>query len=149
MSQKEIRTQYTPKQYLSGIYINELVKLNQPKEPHFFVIDLRKNFGIDPHGQFSITPHILSDETLSFYKKYTDLPVALTYLGTKQRHPVEEQPYIMNYRIEQRKIVGKSIAVLSDNPEAILKLPILTVLGQDLHPDFLACNVIIPRNISL
>ena len=149
MSQKEIRTQYTPKQYLSGIYINELVKLNQPKEPHFFVIDLRKNFGIDPHGHFSITPHILSDETLSFYKKYTDLPVALTYLGTKQRHPVEEQPYIMNYRIEQRKIVGKSIAVLSDNPEAILKLPILTVLGQDLHPDFLACNVIIPRNISL
>lgn len=149
MSQKEIRTQYTPKQYLSGIYINEFVKPNQPKEPHFFVINLRSNLGIDPHGQFSITPHILSDKTLSFYKKYTNLPLALTYLGTKQRHPIEEQPYIMNYRIEQRKIVGKSIAVLSDNPEAILKLPILTVLGQDLHPDFLACNVIIPRNISL
>ncbi len=149
MSKEGIHTQYTPKQYLSGIYINELVKPNQPKEPHFFVVDLRKNLGIDPHGQFSITPHILNDETLSFYKKYTNLPLALTYLGTKQRHPIEEQPYIMNYRIEQRKIVGKSIAVLSDNPEAILKLPILTILGQDLHPDFLACNVIIPRNISL
>lgn len=149
MSKEGIHTQYTPKQYLSGIYINELVKPNQPKEPHFFVVDLRKNLGIDPHGQFSITPHILNDETLSFYKKYTNFPLALTYLGTKQRHPIEEQPYIMNYRIEQRKIVGKSIAVLSDNPEAILKLPILTILGQDLHPDFLACNVIIPRNISL
>jgi len=149
MSQKEIRTQYTPKQYLSGIYINELVKLNQPKEPHFFVIDLRKNFGIDPHGQFSITPHILNDETLSFYKKYTNFPLALTYLGTKQRHPIEEQPYIMRYKIEEKEIIGKSIAVLSNDPKAIFRLPSLNVLGQDLHPDFLACNVIIPRNISL
>jgi hypothetical protein len=149
MSQKEIRTQYTPKQYLSGIYINELVKPNQPKEPYFFVIDLRKNFGIDPYGQFSITPHILNDETLSFYKKYTNLPLALTYYGTKQYHPIEEQPYVMNYKIEQRKIIGKSIAVLSNDPEAILKLQSINVLGQDLHPDFLPCNVIIPKRISL
>jgi len=56
----------------------------------------------------------------------------------------------MRYKIEEKEIIGKSIAVLSNNPEAILNLPILNVLGQEnLNNDFLKCNVIIPRNISL
>ena len=41
MSQKEIRTQYTPKQYLSGIYINELP---EGSDSHETAKSLNNNF---------------------------------------------------------------------------------------------------------
>lgn len=134
--------------YLSGIYINELVKPKETKEPHLFVIDLRNNIGIDPHGRFKIIPNFY-EEIISFRKEYMDLPISLNYLGVIQNHPIEEKPYAMKYQIENGPI-GKSIAVISKNRRAILDMLGLDVIGQEiLGKDFLKCNVIIPRNISI
>lgn len=136
--------------YISGIYMNELVKPREHKKPHLFVINLNEKIGIDPHGLFKIQPHIINQENISFDKEYPNNRLSLTYFGEKHQHPVPNPPYVGSYRLEQKNIIGNSIFVVSDDPRAVLKLPILNILGQDyLSSDFVETKIVIPKDLSV
>jgi hypothetical protein len=125
------------KKYISGIFINELSESKNYQKPIFFAINLNTKIGIEDSSLFEIAPHILDNHILdnniiSFCKTYPNKKdLSLTYYGEKHQHPIDTPPYVGHYQLKEKGIIGKSIFVASSDPEAVLKLPCLNVLGQE------------------
>lgn len=151
MFKREIHTQYTPKKYLSGIYVVDS-SLNNDRKTRFnlFVVDLTQKKGFDPFGTFYINPQVLDQDHISFYKTYAGNRFSLTNFGKQQNHPIEEKPLVGHYQICNTAINDKLLFINSQNPIGILNLPAIDVIGQIyLHPEFKKCNIITPKRISI
>jgi len=113
------------KKYLSGI---EVVQNQNGKIAFYqFLINREKETGTGFRGLFRVTFIVMNNNEIKYIKENLD---GKKLISTKHHnHPIENRPFFGH--IYDKNDVSNILLITSDNPNAVLTIPCLNVIGVD------------------